>query len=212
MIFRADIVIGSFQIPGWSSLFNHSDYIIDAVVAAFISILLFIIPSKNRPGNTIMDWETASKIPWGIILLFGGGFALEKGFEVSGLTHWIASKIGLLSGNEMIIIILTTCFIAILMTQFIANVTVAQALLPLCVALSISLKINSLFLMIPITFGASAAFLLPISTPPNAILFATGQIKMKEMLLPGLILIIISGIVISLAMNYWGTYVFGITK
>lgn len=212
MIFRADIVIGSFNIPGWSLLFNHSSYIIDAVVAAFISILLFIIPSKNVVGGTIMDWNTASKIPWGIILLFGGGFALEKGFEVSGLTYWMASKIGLLTGNEMLVIILTTCFIAILMTQFIANVTVAQALLPLCVALSISLKINPLFLMIPITFGASAAFLLPISTPPNAILFATGQIKMKEMLLPGLILIIISGIVISFVMNYWGTYVFGISN
>jgi len=212
MIFRGNIDIGSFQIPGWSSLFPHSDYIIDAVVAVFISILLFIIPAKTNPGKTIMDWETANRIPWGIILLFGGGFALEKGFEVSGLTHWIASKIGLLSGNEMIVIILTTCFIALLMTQFIANVTVAQALLPLCVALSISLKINPLYLMMPITFGASAAFLLPISTPPNAILFATGQIKMKEMLLPGLILIVISGITISLVMNYWGTYVFGITN
>ena len=210
MIFRANIDIGSFQIPGWSSLFHHSDYIIDAVVAAFISIILFIIPSKVNPQKTIMDWETASRIPWGIILLFGGGFALEKGFEVSGLTHWIASKIGLLSGSDMIVIILTTCFIALLITQFIANITVTQALLPLCVALSISLKINPLLLMIPITLGASAAFLLPISTPPNAILFATGQIKMKEMLLPGLILIIISGLTISIAMNYWGTYVFGI--
>ncbi|OYU83766.1 MAG: sodium:dicarboxylate symporter [Flavobacterium sp. BFFFF2] len=212
MIFRANIDIGSFQIPGWSALFPHSDYIIDAVVAAFISIILFIIPSKVNPKKTIMDWETASKIPWGIILLFGGGFALEKGFEVSGLTYWIASKIGLLSGSEMIIIILTTCFIALLITQFIANITVAQALLPLCVALSFSLKINPLLLMIPVTFAASAAFLLPISTPPNAILFATGQIKMKEMLLPGLLLIVISGLVISLFMDTWGTYVFGILK
>ena len=210
MIFRANIDIGSFQILGWSSMFDHSDYIIDAVVAVFISILLFIIPSKTNPGKTIMDWETASKIPWGIILLFGGGFALEKGFEVSGLTHWITTKIGLLSGNNMIIIMLAACFTVLLITQFIANVTAAQALLPLCVALSISLNINPLLLMIPITFGASAAFLLPISTPPNAILFATGQIKMKEMLLPGLILIVISGLTISLVMNYWGVYVFGI--
>jgi sodium-dependent dicarboxylate transporter 2/3/5 len=212
MIFRAPIDIGSFQIPGWSALFYHSDYIIDAVVAAFISIILFIIPSKVNPKKTIMDWETASKIPWGIILLFGGGFALEKGFEVSGLTYWLASKIGLLSGSEMIIVILTTCFIALLITQFIANITVAQALLPLCVALSFSLKINPLLLMIPVTFAASAAFLLPISTPPNAIVFATGQIKMKEMLLPGLLLIVISGLVISLFMDTWGTYVFGIVK
>jgi sodium-dependent dicarboxylate transporter 2/3/5 len=143
-------------------------------------------------------------------LLFGGGFALEKGFEVSGLTLWFASKIDLLSGNHIIVIILAACFIALLMTQVVANVTVVQALLPLCVALSISLKINPLFLMLPITFSASVAFMLPISTPPNAILLATGQIKMKEMLLPGLLLVVISGLVISFAMLYWGSYVFGI--
>ncbi len=210
MIFRADIAIGSFRIPGWSTLFSKSYYIIDAVVAVFISILLFIIPSKNSPGSTIMDWNTASRIPWGIILLFGGGFALEKGFEASGLTLWFASKIDLLSGNHIIVIILAACFIALLMTQLVANVTVVQALLPLCVALSISLKINPLFLMLPITFSASAAFMLPISTPPNAILLATGQMKMKEMLLPGLILVVISGLVIGFAMLYWGSYVFGI--
>ena len=210
MIFRADIVIGTYRIPGWSNMFSKSYYIIDAVVAVFISVLLFIIPSKNIPGSTIMDWNTASRIPWGIILLFGGGFALEKGFEVSGLTLWFATKIDLLSGNHIIIIILAACFIALLMTQLVANVTVVQALLPLCVALSISLKINPLYLMLPITFSASAAFMLPISTPPNAILLATGQIKMKEMLLPGIILVVISGLVIGFAMLYWGSYVFGI--
>jgi len=210
MIFRADIVVGSFKIMGWSNLFSKSNYIIDSVVAAFISVLLFIIPSKNRPGSTIMDWSTASRIPWGIILLFGGGFALEKGFEVSGLTVWITSKIDLLSGNNLIVIILAACFITLLMTQLVANVTVVQALLPLCLALSVSLKIDPLYLMLPITLSASAAFMIPISTPPNAILFATGQIKMKEMLLPGLILILFSGLVISLVMIYWGSYVFGI--
>jgi sodium-dependent dicarboxylate transporter 2/3/5 len=210
LIFRADIVIGSFRIPGWSNLFSKPYYIIDAVVAAFISILLFIIPSKNIAGSNIMDWNTANRIPWGIILLFGGGFALEKGFEVSGLTFWFASKIDLLSGNQIIIIILAACFLALLMTQLVANITVVQALLPLCVALSISLKINPLYLMLPITLSASAAFMLPISTPPNAILFATGHIKMKEMLLPGILLVLISGLVISFAMYYWGSYVFGI--
>lgn len=210
MIFRADIVVGSYFIPGWSDLFSKSDYIIDAVVAVFVSVLLFIIPSKSIPGSTIMDWSTATKIPWGIILLFGGGFALEKGFEVSGLTFWFASKIDLLSGNHIIVIILAACFIALLMTQLVANVTVVQALLPLCVALSISLKINPLYLMLPITFSASAAFMLPLSTPPNTILLAPSQIRMKEMLLPGFLLVVVSGLVISVAMYYWGSYVFGI--
>jgi len=210
MIFRADIVIGSFRIPGWSTIFSNSNYIIDSVVAVFVSVLLFVIPSKNIPNTAIMDWNSASRIPWGIILLFGGGFALEKGFDVSGLTLWFATKIDLLSGYHIIIIILAACLFALIMTQLLTNVTVVQALLPLCVALSVSLNISPLYLMLPITFCASAAFMLPISTPPNTILLSTGQIKMKEMLLPGLILVIISGLVISITMYYWGTYVFGI--
>jgi len=210
MIFRADIVIGSFRIPGWSTIFSNSNYIIDSVVAVFVSVLLFVIPSKNIPNTAIMDWNTASRIPWGIILLFGGGFALEKGFDISGLTLWFATKIDLLSGYHVIIIILAACLFSLLMTQLLTNVTVVQALLPLCVALSVSLKINPLYLMLPITFCASAAFMLPISTPPNTILFGTGQVKMKEMLLPGLILVVISGLVISFAMYYWGSYVFDI--
>ena len=210
MIFRADIVIGSFRIPGWSNIFSKSYYIIDAVIAIFVSVLLFVIPSKKIPNSAIMDWSTASRIPWGIILLFGGGFALEKGFDSSGLTLWFASKIDLLAGNHILIIIFVASLFSLLMTQLLTNVTVVQALLPLCVALSFSLKINPLYLMLPITFCASAAFMLPISTPPNTILFSTSQIKMKEMLLPGLILVIISGLVISFAMYYWGSYVFGI--
>lgn len=210
MIFRADIVIGSFRIPGWSTIFSKSNYIIDAVVAVFVSVLLFVIPSKSIPNTAIMDWNTASRIPWGIILLFGGGFALEKGFDISGLTLWFATKIDLLSGYHTIILILAACLFSLLMTQLLTNVTVVQTLLPLCVALSVSLKINPLYLMLPITFCASAAFMLPISTPPNAILLGTNQIKMKEMLLPGLILVIISGLVIGFAMYYWGSYVFDI--
>lgn len=165
----------------WSSRFPKSDFIIDAVVAVFVSMLLF-----------------------------GGGFALEKRSEVSGLTLWFASKIDLFSGDSTLIVILAACIITLLMTQLLANVTVVQALLPLCVAFSISLKINLLFLMLPITFCASAAFMLPISTPPNTILFATNQIKMKEMLLPGLLLVVISGLVITIGMYFWGSYVFGI--
>lgn len=210
MVFRADIVIGSFKIPGWSNLFAKAEYINDGVVAAFISVVLFIIPSKNYPGNSIMDWNTALRIPWGIILLFGGGFALEKGFEISGLTLWIASQLDMLSGSHIFFIILTSSFLMLLLTEFAANVTIAQAMLPLCVAFSLTLDVNPLYLMIPMTLCASMSFILPFSTPPNAIVFATGQVKMSQMIVPGIILVVISGLVISVMMYYWGSYVFGI--
>ncbi|MCY1241403.1 Sodium-dependent dicarboxylate transporter SdcS [compost metagenome] len=157
-----------------------------------------------------MDWNTALRIPWGIILLFGGGFALEKGFEISGLTLWIASQLDMLSGSHIFFIILTSSFLMLLLTEFAANVTIAQAMLPLCVAFSLTLGVNPLYLMIPMTLCASMSFILPFSTPPNAIVFATGQFSMRQMILPGLILTIISGLIITVMMYYWGSYVFGV--
>ncbi len=211
LIFRSDILISNFRIPGWNNLFEHKDFIIDAVVAAFISVLLFIIPSKDKPGGRIMDWTTALRIPWGIILLFGGGFALERGFQLSGLTPWLVSKLGALHGSPVLMIIFGAVVVMTILTMFASNVTIAQAMLPLCVVLSVTLQVNALYLMIPVTIAASMSFVLPSSTPPNAIVFGTNEIKMNQMILPGLILIAIAAVIITLMMYYWGSYVFGLT-
>ncbi len=92
-LFRSDIVIGNFSLPGWSSLFAYPDYINDGTVAIFASIILFMIPSKSHKGKTLMDWETAKGIPWNIVLLFGGGFALASGFKESELSIWFGSQL-----------------------------------------------------------------------------------------------------------------------
>lgn len=210
LIFRSDIVISGFRIPGWRNLFVYKEFIVDAVVAVFISVLLFIIPSKQVPGARIMDWDTALKIPWGIILLFGGGFALEKGFQISGLTQWLVSKLDMLYGNPLLLIILSAVVVMTILTMFASNVTIAQAMLPLCVVLSVSLAINPLYIMIPVTLAASMSFVLPSSTPPNAIVFGTNEITMRQMIVPGLILIAIAAVVITFMMYYWGSYVFGL--
>ena len=211
LLFRQDIVIGDWRIPGWSSLLTHADFVVDAVVAVFVSVLLFIIPSKAAPGTSIMDWNTALKIPWGIILLFGGGFALEQGFQLSGLSLWIGAKLDMLGGSPVLVIILAATFLMTILTVFASNVTIAQAILPLCVALSVSLQVNPLYLMIPVTLAASMSFVLPSSTPPNAIVFSVNEIRMKQMVVPGLILIVIASVIISVMMYYWGSYVFGLS-
>ncbi|MGV3460456.1 MAG: SLC13 family permease [Flavobacterium sp.] len=211
LTFRSDIVVGSFSIPGWSNLFAHKELIIDAVVAAFIAILLFIIPSKQKPGDRLMDWNTALKIPWGIILLFGGGFALEKGFQYSGLTKWLVLHLDSLYGSPVFTIIFMAVVVMVILTMFASNVTVAQAMLPICVVLSVTLQVNALYIMIPVTIAASMSFVLPSSTPPNAIVFGVKGMTMKHMIMPGLILIAIASIVITLMMYYWGSYVFGLT-
>lgn len=209
LIFRADINIGSFKIPGWSTLFTENKkYIPDAVVAIFISILLFVIPAKEKKQGFLMDWKTAVKLPWGIVLLFGGGFAMAKGFQTSGLSQWIGEKLTILSGSPLWVIILGCALLMAFLTEFTSNVATTQALLPVSIALAASLKINPLYLMIPLTMAASLAFMLPVATAPNAIVFGSNQIKIKQMILPGFILNCIGIVVISLLMYFWGSFLF----
>jgi len=208
LVFRADIVIGNFKIQGWRNLFREPKYIVDAVVAIFITILLFIIPSKNNPKKYLMDWKTAVKLPWGIVLLFGGGFALAKGFQTSGLSEWIGEKLLILTGSPILVIIFGCAVLMAFLTEFTSNVATTQALLPLSIALATSLKIHPLYLMIPLTMAASLAFMLPVATAPNAIIFGSKKLKIKEMLLPGFILNCIGILVITIMMYYWGSYVF----
>jgi sodium-dependent dicarboxylate transporter 2/3/5 len=208
LIFRADISIGNFTIPGWRNLFPQPKYIVDAVVAIFIAVLLFVIPSREDSQAKLMDWKTAVKLPWGIVLLFGGGFALAKGFQSSGLSEWIGQKLIVLSGSPLLIIILGCAVLMAFLTEFTSNVATTQALLPLSIALASSLQVNPMYLMIPLTMAASLAFMLPVATAPNAIVFGSNQLKIKQMLLPGFILNCVGIIVMALMMYFWGSYVF----
>lgn len=211
LVFRADIRIGEFVIPGWRNLFAQPKYIVDAVVAIFIVLLMFIIPAKEKPKKRLMDWKTAVQLPWGIVLLFGGGFALAKGFQVSGLSDWIGEKLTVLSGSPLLIIILGSAILMAFLTEFTSNVATTQALLPLSIALAGSLQVNPMYLMIPLTMAASLAFMLPVATAPNAIAFGSNQLKIKQMLLPGFILNCIGIIVITIMMYYWGSYIFDLS-
>ena len=211
LVFRADIVIGNFTIKGWRNLFSQPTYIVDAVVAIFITILLFVIPAKNSSKKYLMDWKTAVKLPWGIVLLFGGGFALAKGFQTSGLSEWIGDKLTVLGGSPMLVIILGCAVLMAFLTEFTSNVATTQALLPLSIALASSLHVNALYLMIPLTMAASLAFMLPVATAPNAIVFGSNELKIKQMLLPGFILNCVGIIVITIMMYYWGSYVFDLS-
>ena len=208
LIFRADIKAGDFVIPGWRNLFTQPKYIVDAVVAIFIVILLFVVPSKEKPKKQLMDWKTAVKLPWAIVLLFGGGFALAKGFQTSGLSQWIGEQLTVFSGSSLIVIIIGSATLMAFLTEFTSNVATTQALLPVSIALSASLNINPMYLMIPLTMAASLAFMLPVATAPNAIAFGSNQFKIKQMLVPGFILNCVGIIIITVMMYYWGSYVF----
>jgi sodium-dependent dicarboxylate transporter 2/3/5 len=209
-IFRSGFNIGSFKMPGWSKLFAMPSYINDGTVAIFISLLLFLIPSKTKKGERIMNWETANKIPWNIVLLFGGGFALAQGFVDSGLSVWFGERLAGLSNVEPVILTLSNVTMMSLLTELTSNTATTEMILPILAGLSISIKINPLLLMMPATLAASLAFMLPVATPPNAIIFGTNRIKVKEMVKTGILLNIVGIIVATMVMYIWGILVFDI--
>lgn len=209
-IFRAGFNIQSFVIPGWAQLFKSPSYINDGTVAMFISLILFMIPSKSKKEERIMNWETAKKIPWGIILLFGGGFALAEGFVESGLSVWFGEQLAGLAGVRPIILTLADVTMMSFLTELTSNVASTEMILPILAGLAITIKVNPLLLMIPATLAASLAFMLPVATPPNAIIFGTNRIKVKDMVRTGFLLNMSGVIIATLVMYFWGTLVFDI--
>lgn len=209
-IFRSGFNIQSFVIPGWSGIFKTPSYINDGTVAIFIALLLFIIPSSTQKGERIMNWETANKIPWNIVLLFGGGFALAQGFVDSGLSVWFGEQLAGLANVDSIVLTLANVTMMSFLTELTSNVATTEMILPILAGLSTAIEINPLLLMIPATLAASLAFMLPVATPPNAIIFGTNRIKIKDMVKTGILLNITGIIVATLIMYFWGTVVFDI--
>lgn len=209
-IFRAGFEIQSVKIPGWSQLFQTPAFINDGTVAIFMALLLFVIPSKTEKGERLMNWETANRIPWGIVLLFGGGFALAQGFVDSGLSVWFGGQLAGFGKMDPIILTLANVSLMSVLTELTSNVATTEMILPILAGLAVTIQIHPLLLMIPATLAASLAFMLPVATPPNAIIFGTNRLKIKQMVKAGILLNIAGIIVATLVMYFWGTLVFGI--
>ncbi len=203
-IFRKSIDIGDFHIPGWSLIFPNPKYINDGTVAIFMAIILFLIPSKAEPGKKIMDWETAAKLPWNIVLLFGGGFALAKGFKESGLAMWMGGQLDGISSFSPLAIVAAICLLATFLTELTSNTATAEMLLPALGSLAVAIKVNPLLLMIPGTLACSMAFMLPVATPPNAIIFGTQRVKIWEMAKAGFMLNLIGVVIVTFATWFLG--------
>jgi sodium-dependent dicarboxylate transporter 2/3/5 len=209
-IFRKDIPIGGFTIPGWSNITMVPSYIDDGTVAVVMALLLFLIPSRSRPGTRLMDWESAVRLPWGIVVLFGGGFALAAGFMESGLSGWLGSRLTGFSSFSPVLIVIVICLSMTFLTELTSNTATTQMILPILGSLSAAIQVNPLFLMVPATLSASCAFMLPVATPPNAIIFASGQVTTGKMARTGIILNFVGVVLITLAIYLLGRYIFDI--
>lgn len=209
-IFRSEITIQSIKIPGWEGLIKSAKGITDGTVAIFISLLLFIIPSKTKKNERLMDWETAKKIPWGIILLFGGGFALAQGFVDSGLSKWFGEQMTGLAGVKPVYLTLANVTMLATLTEFTSNTATVEMILPILAGIANTIHLNPLLLMVPATIAASLAFMLPVATPPNAIVFGSSKIRVADMLKAGILLDLIGIVIVTAFMYFWGIIVFGI--
>jgi sodium-dependent dicarboxylate transporter 2/3/5 len=207
-ISRVDLDFGVLKIPGWSNLFPEAKFINDGTVAIFMALILFVIPSRSVKGDRLMEWHTASKIPWNILLLFGGGFALATGFKESGLSLWFGGHLSGLSSLHPIWIILIICLVMTFLTELTSNTATTEMMLPILAGLAITTGMNPIMLMIPATLSASMAFMLPVATPPNAIIFGTGRISVSQMARTGLIINLLGAVIITLMMYFWGDFVF----
>ena len=208
--FRADISLGFLTIPGWSNLFPYPKYFNDGTVAIFIALVLFLIPSRERPGEFVMDWQRAQDIPWEIILLFGGGFALASGFKESGLSNWFGEQLIWLKDVHPLVLIAAISFLVTFLTEVTSNTATVETLLPVLAGLAVSIEVNPLLFMLPATISGSLAFMLPVATPPNAIIFGTKRLQIIQMARTGFVLNLIGIVVVALLTYYLGVYVFGI--
>jgi sodium-dependent dicarboxylate transporter 2/3/5 len=201
-ITRKDIDLGLLAVPGWSRLFAHGALIHDGMVAIAVSILLFIIPVDRRQGIFLMDREWFRGIPWDIVMLFGGGFALAQGFQSSGLSEFLGEQLDFLGAMPVLPMMVVIALFITIITNLTSNTATTTVMLPILAATALATQTPPLLLMLPATFAASAAFMLPVGTPPNAIIFGSGRITIPEMMRAGFLLTLLSAPIIAV-MCWW---------
>ncbi len=173
----------------------------DTVIAITAAVVLFILPSskKNKP---LIIWADAIKIPWGIILLFGGGMALATGFETTGLAVWLGNQMDLLEGISFFLLLLIIIAAVNFLTEVTSNLATTAMLMPILAPIALNLNVNPFTLMVATTVAASCAFMLPVATPPNAVVFGSGYLKITDMIKAGFWMNLVSIIILTLIVYF----------
>ncbi len=236
-VFRRDLELGFATVPGWSNLLPFPGMIDDGTVAIAMASVLFFIPTRNRAprnagvkapnattgwralirwatrfgtANRVMGAEVIPRLPWNIVLLFGGGFALAAGFQGTGLANIIGNQFQGLGGLPDFAVILLVCLTLTFLTELTSNLATTEMILPILASVAVLTGMNPLMLMVPATLSASCAFMMPVATPPNAIVFGSDRISVGEMARAGIFLNLIGAIVVATLVLTLGETVFGI--
>ena len=175
----------------------------DSMIALISAISLFLISTgKKHKDQKIMHWEDAVKLPWGILLLFGGGLAIAEGFQSSGLASWIAENLTQLNGFSLFTILLVAITAVNFLTEITSNLATTAMLLPILAPTAVMLGVHPYMLMVGATLAASCAFMLPVATPPNAVVFGSNYLKISDMVRVGVLMNIVSIIIIFLMVYF----------
>ena len=172
------VLRGFFELPALA-------LVSDSAIAMAGAFMLFVIPAGRQHGGFLLDWETAVGIPWDVILLMGGGFALAEGFTTTGLTEWLSGQFGALQDMPLFLLMLCIVLFIVFIGEMTSNAATATMFIPVMGALSVSLGMDPLTLMVPTVLATSLGFMLPVATPPNAIVFASRHIAIEDMVKAG---------------------------
>jgi len=194
-IFRP--LLQKLSIGGWQPLEGLSDTGVGIIAA----IILFIVPSGLKPNQRLMNWSTALKLPWGLLLLFGGGLSLAASLDASGFSHFLGSQAVVLKGLPVWLIVVVVVALVIFLTELTSNFATTATLVPILYAVSVGLGVRPELIIVPAAIAASCAFMLPVATPPNAIVFGSGKVTVPQMCKAGFSLNLL-GIVLVSSITY----------
>jgi sodium-dependent dicarboxylate transporter 2/3/5 len=211
-VFRKDLVIGPVVIQGWGDLLPFPDLVDDGTVAVAMALLLFLVPARagREQPPRILDVRAFARVPWHIVLLFGGGFALAKGFQTTGLSAFVGDQFSGLAGTPAPVMIAAICGTLTFLTELTSNTATTEMVLPILASAGPAMGVDPRLLMVPATLSASFAFMLPVATPPNAIIFGSGRITVADMAKVGIVINLIGVVVITAIFYTVGVAVFGI--
>jgi sodium-dependent dicarboxylate transporter 2/3/5 len=190
---------------------NLAPWLSDTGIAIAAALALFLIPVNTRERKFLPDWESAEKLPWGVLLLFGGGgLAMAGAISSSGLASWIAEAMGAATLLPALLMVALVTLVIIFLTEVTSNTATAAAFLPLLGALAVAQDISPLLLKVPAAIAASCAFMMPVATPPNAIVFSSGHMRIGDMLRAGFALNLMGVVVVTVASYWLMSWVFGL--
>jgi sodium-dependent dicarboxylate transporter 2/3/5 len=176
--------------------------------------VLFLIPASSREGKAVMtmDWRTAqSGIPWGVLLLFGGGLSLAKAVQDTELSTYIGTQLGGLGVLPTVLLVAAVCLVILALTELTSNTATAATFLPVLAGVALGIGIDPMLLLVPAAFAATCSFMLPVGTPPNAIVFGSGYVTMGQMVRAGVWLNLVGMVLITGAMLLLGGWALGIS-